>query len=122
MDKQKKQLLIVKSCLLIAALVSSFYLLMLGWYNTLSLDDYGFVADIEQQGHWDYMKDMYLHWQGRFSAFFVSSYLIPIFGRMPNMLPYTVFQMDAKARGPGIAVFQCWERSQPSFPFWYCRN
>lgn len=82
MDKQKKQIIIVKLCLLIAALVSSIYLLMLAWYNTLSLDDYGFVADIEQQGHWDYMKDMYLNWQGRFSAFFVSSYLIPIFGRM----------------------------------------
>ena len=93
MDKQNKQIIIVKLCLLIAALVSSIYLLMLAWYNTLSLDDYGFVADIEQQGHWDYMKDMYLNWQGRFSAFFVSSYLIPIFGRMSNMLPYTLFQI-----------------------------
>ena len=93
MEKREKQYLIVKVCLLIAALVSSVYLLMLGWYNTLSLDDYGFVAEIEQQGPWSYTKNMYMNWQGRFSAFFVSSYLIPIFGRMSNMLPYTVFQM-----------------------------
>ena len=93
MEKREKQYLIVKVCLLIAAVVSSAYLLMLGWYNTLSLDDYGFVADIEEQGPWEFTKNMYLNWQGRFSAFFVSSYLMPIFGRMSNMLPYTVFQM-----------------------------
>lgn len=93
MEKREKQYLIVKVCLLIAALVSSAYLLMLGWYNTLSLDDYGFVAEIEEQGPWEFTKNMYLNWQGRFSAFFVSSYLMPLFGRMSNMLPYTVFQM-----------------------------
>lgn len=83
----------VKVGLWLAALATSAYLLMLGWYNTLSLDDYMYLFDIEQLGQLGYVRKIYFTWQGRFSVFFVSSYLMPLFGNMANMLPYTVFQM-----------------------------
>ena len=99
----------LKVGLLMAALASTAYLLMLGWYNTLSLDDYGFVADIEEQGQW----------QGRFSAFFVSSCLMLLFGRMTNLLCYTLFQILVGVSVIGLLIKWTLPRID-RFVLWAC--
>ena len=62
----------------IAAICTTTYLLMLGWFNTLSLDDYGFVVDLSHYTPWEWTKFMYMTWQGRFSDFFVSGLIYNI--------------------------------------------
>ena len=54
--------------LIIAAIATTVYLLMLGWYNTLTLDDYVWV-DIEERGVFKWMYNVYMTWEGRWSAF-----------------------------------------------------
>ncbi len=75
-----KTLLWIKSLLCLAAAVTTAYLLMLGWYNTLSLDDYGFAVDMRTNTPYSWMKQMYMTWQGRFSGFFVSGLVFKLFG------------------------------------------
>ena len=44
----------------LAALISFTYLMMLGWYATPCVDDWGFVADVEKIGVLGLLKNMYL--------------------------------------------------------------
>lgn len=75
----------------VAAVISSTaYLLMLGWYNNLLLDDYGMVADVDVGGAYGLMKGAYFGWQSRFSAFYVLGCIFKIFGHASNLIGYTI--------------------------------
>lgn len=79
--------------IIIAAFVTTAYLLMLGCFNTLSLDDYGFVVDLSHYTPWEWTKFMYMTWQGRFSGFFVSGITFQLWGRASSLLSWTVIHL-----------------------------
>ena len=79
--------------LCIAALSTTVYLLMLGWYNVLTLDDYGCVADVDEMGMFGYVQNMYMTWQGRWSAFLVDAIYYKIWGHASNLVTFTMFQL-----------------------------
>ena len=81
---------LIKCVLWVAAVLSTMYILMTGWYNVPSLDDYGFIADVERIGLWNLIKTMYLTWQCRFSTFFVNGIIWLIFGRSANLIGVTI--------------------------------
>ena len=83
----------IKILIVLAALTTTGYLLMLGWFNTLSLDDYGFVVDITHYSPWDWMKHMYMTWQGRFSTFLINGCLFKLFGHASTLFPWTVIHL-----------------------------
>ena len=80
---------ITKYALLIVAVITTFYLLLLGWFNTLTADDFGFVYRVESLGLWGFIKHAYMTWQCRFSSYFLVGILYEIFGRCSNLVGYT---------------------------------
>lgn len=82
-----------KGLLLIAAVATTAYILMLGWFNMLCLDDYGFAVDISHFSPWEWTKRMYMTWQGRFSTFMVSGYLFEIWGRSESLFSWTIIHL-----------------------------
>ena len=79
--------------LCIGGITSTIYLLLLGRYDVLTLDDYGCIADVDHIGVWGYVRSMYLHWQGRWSAFFVDAIYYKIWGHASNLITFTLFQL-----------------------------
>ena len=84
---------ISKYLILSAAIITSVYLLMLGYYNVLSLDDYGCVADVDHTSVFGYVQNMYMTWQGRWSAFFVDAIYYKIWGHASDLVTFTLFQL-----------------------------
>ena len=82
--------LIYKFGLLIATVVSSCYLLMLGRYNVPALDDYGYIAMVEEDGLLNLISTTYNGWQCRFSTFFVNGLFWLAFGRVNNLIWVTI--------------------------------
>lgn len=79
-----------KLCLLIAAICSSAYLLVLGWFNMPSLDDWGYIAMAEDEGLFGMIKTAYNGWQCRFSTFFVNGIIYLLFCRASNLVGVTI--------------------------------
>ena len=77
-----KDRIITTICLSLFAIASTAYLLMLGWNNALSLDDYGYVFLVENNGVLGMMRMAYQGWQCRFSTFFVNGLVFLLFGRV----------------------------------------
>lgn len=90
MDKNRIIDISTKIALALAVVCSTVYLLMLGWYNNLLLDDYGFVADVDQNGALGLMVNIF-SWQSRFSAFYVLGWIFKIWGHASNLIGYTIF-------------------------------
>jgi hypothetical protein len=78
--------------LLIANVPVIFYLLFLGYYNSLFLDDYGFSVAVKERGL-ALVKDMYFNWQGRYGILIISCFLFKIAQLFGNLLPLTIFQL-----------------------------
>lgn len=78
--------------LVIAAVVTTFYLLMLGWYNTLTLDDYAW-SGIETQGIFNWVSYTYMTWEGRWSAFIVDAFLWKIWAHASSLILFTVLHL-----------------------------
>lgn len=89
--KQKE--LFLKITVILAALSSAVYLLILGWFNTLSLDDYGFVVDVSHFSPWGWMKHMYMTWQGRFATFLINGYIYEIWGQSGSLFSWTIIHL-----------------------------
>ena len=85
--------LFMKVALLCAILSSTFYLLMLGWYNNLLLDDYGFVSDMETYGVMGYLPKLKMWGQCRYSAFLVLGWILQIWGHASNLIGYTIMML-----------------------------
>ena len=79
--------------LLIATVTSSFYLFMLGRYNVPALDDYGYVAMVEDDGLLSLISTTYNGWQCRFSTFFVNGLFWLAFGRASNLIWVTIIML-----------------------------
>lgn len=79
----------------LVAILSTTYILITGWYNVPSLDDYGFIVSVENYGLWHLIKTMYLTWQCRFSTFFVNGLIWIIFGRAGNLIGVTIIMLCA---------------------------
>lgn len=80
--------------LVLSAIATTAYLLVLGWFNTLSLDDYGFASQMSVFTPWEWTKHMYMTWQGRFSDFFISGFIFKCFsGNATWLFPWTVIQL-----------------------------
>lgn len=60
--------------ILLASVVSTIYLLMLGRYNVLIVDDYLFASKLKEVGIFDFVLGMYNHWQGRYGSFILSAF------------------------------------------------
>ena len=84
---------VIKVLLFLAAVCTTSYLLMLGYYNSLSLDDYGFAVKLSHMTPWEWTKNMYMTWQGRFTGFFVSGYIFKIFGRPESLFLWTIIHL-----------------------------
>jgi len=76
--------------LTILAALSSAYILMLGYYNCLTMDDYGYIFQFETMGPWEALKLAYNGWQGRFSTFLMNDVVYWIFGRADNLIGATI--------------------------------
>lgn len=84
---------IINVLLIVASVCTTAYLLMLGWFNTLSLDDYSFVVDMTQNSVFGWTKLMYETWQGRFSTFLVSGCIFKIWGFATSLFSWTVIHL-----------------------------
>lgn len=82
--------IIAKIAFVAAAIFSTAYLLMLGWYNNLLLDDYGFVVEVDKGGAYGLMHAAYYGWQCRFSAFYLLGWILKIWGHASNLIGYTI--------------------------------
>ena len=78
--------------LIIAAIATTVYLLMLGWYNTLTLDDYAWV-DIEERGVFKWMYNVYMTWEGRWSAFTIDACIWKIWAHASNLILFTILHL-----------------------------
>ena len=83
---------ITNALLFIAAITTTAYLLMLGWYNTLTLDDYAWV-DIEKRGILKWMYYIYMTWEGRWSAFTIDACIWKIWAHASNLMLFTVLHL-----------------------------
>ena len=79
--------------LLLAFFMSTVYLLMLGWFNAPTLDDYGYIYMVEEQGIWGMMTTAYNGWQCRFSTFLVNGTIMLLFGRANNLIWVTILML-----------------------------
>ena len=77
--------------IIISNLFSTFYLLALGNYNNLLVDDYLFASELREEGFIKFIIDMYLNWQGRFGSFFISSVFYKTVSN--NMIILTVLHL-----------------------------
>lgn len=85
--------LYLKILVVLAATATTAYLLMLGWFNTLSLDDYGFAVDLTHYSLLQWTKHMYMNWQGRFSTFLINGCLFKLFGHSCTLFPWTTIHL-----------------------------
>jgi len=72
----KKQIIIL--LLASANIVSLIYLLGVGYYNNLLIDDYLFTAKVERNGIFGFIIEMYNTWQGRYGSFLLSSFFFKL--------------------------------------------
>jgi len=79
--------------LLLAAAVSTVYLLGLGYWNSFLTDDYNFIAIVRERGIWALVSEWYMCWQGRFGTFFLSGVMFKIFGFQHNLITITLVQL-----------------------------
>jgi hypothetical protein len=85
-----KKILILS--LIIANIFALVYLLFLGYYNSLLLDDYGMIDAVKEKGV-NFILDMYLRWLGRFGAYTINYVLFKIAPLLNNLLPLTILQL-----------------------------
>jgi len=79
--------------LVIADLCSLVYLLGIGYFNNLLVDDYLFAAHVEKGGIIGFVVDMYNTWQGRFGSFLMSSVFLKLSTHLSNLLLITIIQL-----------------------------
>lgn len=84
---------IYSTSLSLAVIVSTLYICVLGWNNALALDDYGYVALVEDYGLLGLIKITYQGWQCRFSTFFVNGIFWSLFGHSDNLIGVTLIML-----------------------------
>jgi hypothetical protein len=78
--------------LLIVNVFVLYYLLYLGYYNNLLLDDYNFISSIKERGFLA-VKDLYFNWTGRYGFVLISNTLYHIYLWTNNLFILTLIQL-----------------------------
>ena len=89
----RKKSVLITSFLTIAAILSSVYLLMLGYYALPTADDWGWARQASDLGSFGFVKAFYYGWQGRFSAILVDGTLCRILGWNEHLLLFTIIEL-----------------------------
>lgn len=84
---------IVYIALIIAALASTCYLLMLGYFALPSADDFGWTRQVSEINPFGFVKKFYFEWQGRYSGLFVDGILCQCFGWKEHLLGFTILEL-----------------------------
>ena len=66
---------LLKNVLIVPAIVSSLYLLVLGYYALPVADDLGWARQVAEMNPFGFVKMMFFGWQGRYSALFIDGLL-----------------------------------------------
>lgn len=77
----------------IAAIVSTCYLLILGYFALPTADDLGWARQVSDSGIGNFVKKTYFDWQGRYSALFVDGLLCKWLGWNEHLLLYTIVEL-----------------------------
>ena len=78
---------------LVPAIVSSVYLLVLGYYALPVADDLGWARQVTEMNPFGFVKMMYFGWQGRYSALFVDGILCKYLGWNEHLLSFTIVEL-----------------------------
>lgn len=78
---------------IVPAIVSSLYLLVLGYYALPVADDLGWAMQVREMGPFGFVKMMFLGWQGRYSALFVDGILCKYLGWNEHLLSFTILEL-----------------------------
>ena len=81
--------------LLVANVTYLLYVIILSYFNMPVSDDWVFFNSVDEKGIWEFQKEIYMTWQGRFSMFFMTSvylYIYKLFGTVffVSILNYSV--------------------------------
>lgn len=87
---QKK---IINIVCFVAALVSSMYLLMLGYYALPTADDWGWARQVSDLGSFGFVRIFYYGWQGRFSALLVDGTLCKWLGWNEHLFLFSCVEL-----------------------------
>ena len=72
-ENVKKNALLI--ALVVAAIASSLYLWVLGYFALPAADDFGYARQVSELNPFGFVKKMYYEWQGRYSTLFVDGIL-----------------------------------------------
>ena len=62
---------IINDILLWMATISSVvFVVSVEWYNSLNMDDIDFAIQLRDMSIWEFIRDKYMNWQGRYWGFF----------------------------------------------------
>lgn len=84
---------VINGGLVITAVVSTLYLLMLGYYALPTADDWWWTNLVEEMNPFGFVKHFYLVWQGRYSALLVDGALCRYLGRSEHLLGFTIVEL-----------------------------
>ncbi|MBQ9752772.1 MAG: hypothetical protein IJV81_08120 [Paludibacteraceae bacterium] len=79
--------------LIIAAIATFVYLMVLGVFATPSADDFGFTAMVRDKGICNLVKTMYMTWQCRYVSFFVNGIVFKFFGYAESLWLHTLLHL-----------------------------
>ena len=57
----------------IAAVSSVVFVVSVEWYNSLNMDDIDFAIQLRDMSIWEFIRDKYMNWQGRYWGFFINA-------------------------------------------------
>jgi hypothetical protein len=77
----------------IAAVLSTAYLLLLGYYALPTADDWGWARQVSDRNPFGFVKMFYFGWQGRFSALLIDGALCKYLGWNEHLLGFTVVEL-----------------------------
>lgn len=84
---------LLKNVLIVPAIVSSLYLLVLGYYALPVADDLGWARQVAEMNPFGFVKMMFFGWQGRYSALFIDGLLCRSLGWSEHLLSFTVMEL-----------------------------
>jgi hypothetical protein len=76
--------------LVVAAITSIIFLLIVESFNNITLDDIGFALQLQKESVWKFIIEMYFTWQGRFMGFLLSSMQMKSYLLLNTMLPFSI--------------------------------
>ena len=76
--------------LVVAAITSIVFLVIVESFNNLTLDDIGFALHLQKGSIWNFITEMYFTWQGRFMGFLISGIQMKSYFFFDSMMPFSV--------------------------------